>query len=721
MGAGASIPLPDFLNRQETMVLAGRGRFSELRWVKVARENLPLGEEPTESTLISRRQFQVGFLDEISTDEESEGDEEPEVMTGVGLPRDGQTTLSKSLVRGLLEEEDWSQRVAEQFDALADEYGCISSAHYVQRILSVVRKQRVANRERRKAERQRLFELENKMASKLQAVARGFLNRKRDRVVQAEGFDFERIWFRLSKEERVILSLLRVRYDTDPIRFLAQLRRILQIWGDALVEHDAEDLRRRAREGPSAAETEAFAKAKAAADAAALQPVRRSQLAKFKPKSTQEREQEREAARAAKRREQQRLDAAKEYRRAREKVELLREDREKYNIPHYDDSEAEVRAASKLAAIRRGMAARKMYPRLVHTARIWVERMPIAQFRKLFVKELEGVALVLDVEGFQALEAQGLVKVVRGSVWHMDILESVAGTVFSNRDMDPLKLLDQCFEELDFPVHITTAMRAEDRTVFLRLSARFRQAPHRVYGQMQQLWKELHPLAFAVRHSWCSDDDAIVAQHFHDLQRDSLGRAPFKSSYSALQNWLCGAIDIAARQAVTPDGAPATRTEGAFESMTPGAAAGLSPSSSTSGQTRWPKPIERIEPWVRKILSRWATFRDLRDAREETFRAIQRASETVIRTEGYKIERRTFAGLGRPSLADQLGNIGLSAGATGAMGAARIDPLRYGDGHPAQLPTINLNWPSARQWQRRKFFRHSKSYVFMQVCFCVDM
>ncbi len=42
-------------------------------------------------------------------------------------------------------------------------------------------------------------------------------------------------------------------------------------------------------------------------------------------------------------------------------VERLRREREPYSIPHYDDTAAEVRAASKLAAIRRGMAVRKMY------------------------------------------------------------------------------------------------------------------------------------------------------------------------------------------------------------------------------------------------------------------------------------------------------------------------------------------------------------------------
>ena len=71
MGAGASIPLPAFLNRAEAMVLAGRGRFSDTKWVRVARDNLPLGEEPNEKTLISQKQFRVGLLEEEDDDSSS--------------------------------------------------------------------------------------------------------------------------------------------------------------------------------------------------------------------------------------------------------------------------------------------------------------------------------------------------------------------------------------------------------------------------------------------------------------------------------------------------------------------------------------------------------------------------------------------------------------------------------------------------------------------------
>ena len=184
MGGGASIPLPEYMGKAEAMVLAGRGKFSEAKWLKVARDNLPLGEEPTATTLISRRQFLVRFLEESSSDEEEYDGAEAPIMAGIGMPNDDgggggeETLLTQNAVREMLAAEDWSQRVATQFDALVDAYGCITPAQYVERILPTVCKQRTANRDRVKAERARQAALENLMASRLQAAARGYLNRK---------------------------------------------------------------------------------------------------------------------------------------------------------------------------------------------------------------------------------------------------------------------------------------------------------------------------------------------------------------------------------------------------------------------------------------------------------------------------------------------------------------------------------------------------------------
>jgi len=699
MGGGASIPLPEFMTRAEARVLAGRGKYSEDKFLQVARQNLPLGQEPDDKTLISKSQFLAGFLGEYSTDEESEdSDDESAILNDIQMPNSDQTVVSCQQVQQFIGAEDWSPRVVELFDSLVDDYRCISIAHYVSRILPCIKKQRIANRRRIKAEQARQAELENRMATKLQAAARGFLNRSKDVTKQAEGFEFERVWLRLSKSEQVLLSLLRKRYDTDPIRFLAQLKKIIAIWGKALAEHDKDAKRRK-----DAINNQTISSKKAAK----LTNTKRSGAPeKFVPKSQEELDNERNQARAAKLREKQRKEALAEYEKCRQVVENLRLERSIYSIPHYDDIPAEVKAATKLAAIRRGKLTRKMYPRLAHRATIWIDKVPNAEFKSLFRKELEGVALVIDETVLSQFIDEGKAKIVKGSVWHMDVLESIAGEQFINRDLDPLNLLDMCINELDFPVHVTTTLREEDRTIFLRLSARFRQDPRRVYEHLRQLWIQLHPLAFDVPHPWCTNDDAIAAQHFHDIQRDLLRHKPYKTTYKMLQRWLCGAIDVASKQAVTKDGSVLTSHSGAAKN-------GPSLRNGVSSQKQfWPWPTDRLEPWVRKILSRWATYQDLRDPREDTFRTIQRASEQVIRDTGKAVEDRVYLG---GKLSSRLGNIGLSEGASSVKGAARIDEVRYGDGDPVLLPTINLNWPSARQWQRRKFFQHSQSYVFLQM------
>ena len=157
-------------------------------------------------------------------------------------------------------------------------------------------------------------------------------------------------------------------------------------------------------------------------------------------------------------------------------------------------------------------------------------------------------------------------------------------------------------------MHVTTAMRTEDTTVFLRLSASFRQDPRRTFRQMQLLWRRLHPLAFEVAHPWCDDADAVVAQHFHELQRDSLRCAPFGADYAKLGRWLCGAIEVASEQATTLDGSPRLLPVAMRQARAARKASGISVDADVRRHKWWPPNVHLLEPWVRRILGRWATY-----------------------------------------------------------------------------------------------------------------